>query len=72
MDPDPRIRFWEYGSGSEQTPFFSEFFSVKGIKLIMMFLVVVIYELVIVLCILNKICDFFKKNYTFLIDFYVC
>ena len=37
VDPDPRIRFREYGSGSDLKSNKFQFFSVKGIKLIMMF-----------------------------------
>ena len=55
-DPDPRIRFWDNGSGSDsgsylkssQFQFFSSYFySVKGIKLITMFFCCRNFELII-------------------------
>ena len=79
--PDPRIRFRDngsgssYGSGSDSGSdlkfnkfkfFLSYIFSVKGIKLITMFFCCN-FELIIHVPILNKISDFFLKNYILII-----
>ena len=69
-DTDLQISFQDNGSGSDQIPIFSSYFSVKGLKRITIFFVVVILAYYS-RRILNKISDFFKNNYILIILVYL-